>query len=131
MRAYVDECMLGTDSGRGKHFNMRWVGSMVADVYRVLCQGGIFLYPWDERDPGKPGKLRLMYEANPMSFIVEQAGGASSDGHHRILEIEPQHLHQRPGAAGLTQRVERAVATRGEFPRNRSHAMTTDIAGYR
>lgn len=118
MRAYIDECMLGTDSGRGKHFNMRWVGSMVADVYRVLCQGGIFLYPWDKRDPGKPGKLRLMYEANPMSLIVEQAGGASSDGHHRILEIEPQHLHQRCSVLlGSRNEVERAVAYhRGEFP---------------
>jgi fructose-1,6-bisphosphatase I len=111
MRDYVDECMRGSEGERGKHFNMRWVGSMVADVYRVLCQGGIFLYPWDSRDPGKPGKLRLMYEANPMSFIVEQAGGASSTGLQRILDIQPKALHERcPVALGSRHEVQRVVA---------------------
>ncbi|MCB2042620.1 MAG: fructose-bisphosphatase class I, partial [Rhodoferax sp.] len=70
---------------RGKDFNMRWIASMVADVHRILTRGGIFLYPWDKREPGKPGKLRLMYEANPMGWLVEQAGGAASTGTQRIL----------------------------------------------
>lgn len=110
MRAYIDECMRGTDSARGKHFNMRWVGSMVADVYRVLCEGGVFLYPWDRRDPALPGKLRLMFEANPMSFIVEQAGGRSSTGLRRIMEIEPAHLHERcPVVMGSRDEVERVL----------------------
>jgi fructose-1,6-bisphosphatase I len=111
MRDYIDECMRGSDSVRGKQFNMRWVGSMVADVYRVLCQGGVFLYPWDNRDPSRPGKLRLMYEANPMSFIVEQAGGKSSTALRRIMEIEPRHLHERcPVVMGSRNEVERVLA---------------------
>lgn len=111
MRRYVDECMAGTDSPRGVHFNMRWVGSMVADVYRVLSSGGIFMYPWDSKDPKKPGKLRLMYEANPMSFLIEQAGGASSTGLERIMAIRPEHLHQRcPVVLGSKHEVERVVA---------------------
>src|SRR5690606_26612516 len=79
----------------GKDFNMRWIASMVADVHRILTRGGIFIYPWDKKDPGKPGKLRLMYEANPMGFLVEQAGGAATTGRERILEIQPTGLHQR------------------------------------
>ena len=74
---------------------MRWVASMVADVHRILSRGGVFLYPWDAREPAKPGKLRLMYEANPMSFLVEQAGGAATNGHERILNIVPGKLHER------------------------------------
>ena len=92
---YVDELLAGKTGARGKDFNMRWVGSMVADVHRILCRGGIFMYPWDKREPDKPGKLRLMYEGNPMAFIVEQAGGAATDGRQRILDIEPTALHQR------------------------------------
>jgi fructose-1,6-bisphosphatase I len=80
---------------RGKDFNMRWVGSMVSDVHRILTRGGIFLYPWDSREPDKPGKLRLMYEANPMAFIVEQAGGLASTGGERIMDIVPGKLHER------------------------------------
>ncbi|MGC1442420.1 MAG: class 1 fructose-bisphosphatase, partial [Burkholderiaceae bacterium] len=80
---------------RGKNYNMRWVGSMVADVHRILSRGGIFMYPKDSRDPDKPGKLRLMYEGNPMAMLVEQAGGAATDGHGRILDIQPEQLHQR------------------------------------
>ncbi|MFZ9493337.1 MAG: fructose-bisphosphatase class I, partial [Burkholderiaceae bacterium] len=78
-----------------KDFNMRWIASMVADVHRILCRGGIFMYPWDQREPDKAGKLRLMYEANPMAFIVEQAGGMATNGQHRILDIIPQRLHER------------------------------------
>jgi fructose-1,6-bisphosphatase I len=92
---YIDECLAGADGPRGKDFNMRWVASMVADVHRILTRGGIFLYPWDKRDPGKPGKLRLMYEANPMAFLVEQAGGSATNGHQRILDIVPTKLHER------------------------------------
>ena len=74
---------------------MRWVAAMVADVHRILTRGGIFMYPRDAREPEKPGKLRLMYEANPMSFIIEQAGGISTNGHQRIMDIQPESLHER------------------------------------
>ncbi len=95
VRRYIDEVLAGSTGTRGKDFNMRWIASMVADVHRVLSRGGIFMYPKDLRDPNKPGKLRLMYEANPMSLLVEQAGGRSHDGHQQILDIEPTELHQR------------------------------------
>ncbi|MPS26776.1 class 1 fructose-bisphosphatase [Pigmentiphaga sp.] len=95
VRRYVDECLAGKTGPRGKDFNMRWIASMVADVHRILNRGGIFMYPWDAREPTKPGKLRLMYEANPMSMLVEQAGGASTNGLQRILDIEPAALHER------------------------------------
>jgi fructose-1,6-bisphosphatase I len=93
VKRYIDECLAGKDGARGKDFNMRWVASMVADVFRVLSRGGIFMYPRDAKN--KEGRLRLMYEANPMSFIVEQAGGAATDGKTRILDIQPKALHQR------------------------------------
>ena len=110
VQRYVDECLQGKDGPRGKDFNMRWVASMVADVHRILTRGGVFLYPWDKREPGKAGKLRLMYEANPMSWLVEQAGGASSSGSARILDIEPAQLHQRVSVIlGSRHEVERAV----------------------
>jgi len=95
VRRYIDECLAGKDGPRGKDFNMRWVASMVADVHRILTRGGIFMYPWDKREPDKPGKLRLMYEANPMSFLVEQAGGAATNGLERILDVSPKKLHER------------------------------------
>ncbi|ARP86152.1 class 1 fructose-bisphosphatase [Bordetella genomosp. 9] len=95
VKRYIDDCLAGKTGPRGKDFNMRWVASMVADVHRILTRGGIFMYPWDAREPSKPGKLRLMYEANPMSFIVEQAGGAAIDGKRRILDIQPSQLHER------------------------------------
>ena len=108
VRQYVDECLAGTTGVRGKDFNMRWVASMVADVHRILTRGGVFLYPWDKREPGKPGKLRLMYEANPMAWLVEQAGGAATDGRQRILDITPTQLHQRVGVVlGSRNEVER------------------------
>jgi fructose-1,6-bisphosphatase I len=94
-KRYIDECLQGSEGPRGKDFNMRWVASMVADVHRILTRGGVFMYPWDKREPGKPGKLRLMYEANPMAWLVEQAGGAATNGHQRILDIAPEQLHQR------------------------------------
>ena len=110
MRRYIDECLAGKTGPRGKDFNMRWIASMVADVHRLLVRGGVFMYPWDAREPGKPGKLRLMYEANPMSMLVEQAGGAATDGHQRILDIQPTALHQRVGVVlGSRNEVERVT----------------------
>ena len=95
VKRYIDECLQGKEGVRGKDFNMRWIASMVADVHRILTRGGIFMYPWDKREPNKPGKLRLMYEANPMSFLVEQAGGMSTNGLQRIMELQPGGLHER------------------------------------
>ncbi|WP_026182415.1 class 1 fructose-bisphosphatase [Leeia oryzae] len=92
---YVSELLAGTTGSLGKDYNMRWIASMVADVHRILTRGGIFMYPRDAREPEKAGKLRLMYEANPMSFIIEQAGGAATNGRQRILDIQPESLHQR------------------------------------
>jgi fructose-1,6-bisphosphatase I len=110
VRRYIDECLAGTEGPRGKDFNMRWVASMVADVHRILTRGGIFMYPWDQREPDKPGKLRLMYEANPMSWLVEQAGGAATNGKQRILDIQPQKLHERVSVIlGSKNEVERVT----------------------
>ena len=95
IKRYVDECLAGTEGPRKKNFNMRWIASMVADVHRILTRGGVFMYPWDKREPNKPGKLRLMYEANPMGWLIEQAGGAATNGKQRILDIKPDTLHQR------------------------------------
>ncbi|MFZ5520130.1 MAG: class 1 fructose-bisphosphatase [Pseudomonadota bacterium] len=111
VKRYIDECLAGKEGPRGKDFNMRWIASMVADVHRILTRGGIFMYPWDKREPGKPGKLRLMYEANPMAFLVEQAGGAATDGRQRILDIAPTELHQRVAVVlGSKNEVERVTA---------------------
>jgi fructose-1,6-bisphosphatase I len=111
VKRYVDECLAGKDGPRGKDFNMRWVASMVADVHRILTRGGIFLYPWDKREPDKPGKLRLMYEANPMAWLVEQAGGAATNGRERILDLQPGKLHERVSVIlGSKNEVERATA---------------------
>jgi fructose-1,6-bisphosphatase I len=110
-RRYIDECLAGKTGPRGKDFNMRWVGSMVSDVHRILTRGGVFLYPWDQREPEKPGKLRLMYEANPMAFIIEQAGGLATNGHERILDIVPTKLHERVAVVlGSKNEVDRVTA---------------------
>ncbi len=95
VKRYIDECLQGEEGPRGKNFNMRWIASMVADVHRIMTRGGVFMYPWDKREPHKPGKLRLMYEANPMSWLIEQAGGAATNGRQRILEVQPTQLHER------------------------------------
>ena len=95
VKRYIAELQDGKTSVRGKDFNMRWVACMVGDIHRILCRRGIFLYPYDTKDPQKAGRLRLMYEANPMSMLMEQAGGASTTGRVRILEIQPTELHQR------------------------------------
>ena len=109
VRRYIDECLAGKEGPRGKDFNMRWVASMVADVHRILSRGGIFMYPWDKREPDKPGKLRLLYEANPMAFLVEQAGGMATNGQRRILDLQPTKLHERVsvilGSKNEVQRV--------------------------
>jgi fructose-1,6-bisphosphatase I len=111
VKRYVDECLIGKEGPRGKDFNMRWVASMVADVHRILTRGGIFMYPWDKREPEKPGKLRLMYEANPMGWLVEQAGGAATNGKQRILDIQPGKLHERVSVIlGSKNEVERVTA---------------------
>ena len=108
---YIAECLAGKDGPRGKDFNMRWVASMVADVHRILTRGGVFMYPWDKREPQKPGKLRLMYEANPMSWLVEQAGGMATNGRDRILDIQPTQLHERVSVfLGSKNEVERVTA---------------------
>ena len=110
VRRYIDECLQGKDGPRGKDFNMRWIASMVADVHRILTRGGIFMYPWDKREPDKPGKLRLMYEANPMGWLVEQAGGAATNGKQRILDIQPHKLHERVSVIlGSKNEVERVT----------------------
>ena len=110
VQRYVAELLEGSTGPRGKDFNMRWIASMVADVHRIMSRGGIFMYPWDKREPNKPGKLRLMYEANPMSFLVEQAGGAATNGHQRILEIVPDKLHERVSVIlGSKEEVERVT----------------------
>ncbi len=111
MKRYIDECLAGKAGPRGKDFNMRWIASMVADVHRILTRGGVFMYPWDQREPDKAGKLRLMYEANPMSFLVEQAGGAATNTQQRMLDVTPDKLHQRVSVVlGSKNEVERVTA---------------------
>ncbi|MFM8332342.1 MAG: class 1 fructose-bisphosphatase [Candidatus Methylumidiphilus sp.] len=110
VRRYVEECVQGKEGPRGKDFNMRWIASMVAEVYRILTRGGVFMYPYDSKNPAMAGRLRLLYEANPMGFIVEQAGGACSTGRQRILDIQPYDIHQRvPVILGSKNEVERLV----------------------
>jgi len=111
VKRYIDECLQGKEGPRGKDFNMRWIASMVADVHRILSRGGVFMYPWDQREPNKPGKLRLMYEANPMGWLVEQAGGAATNGKQRILDIQPTQLHERVSVVlGSKNEVERLTS---------------------
>jgi len=110
MRRYIEELLAGSTGPRGVDFNMRWVASMVADVHRILTRGGIFIYPRDLKDAAKPGKLRLMYEANPMALIVEQAGGMATTGLERILDVVPTSLHQRvPVFLGSRNEIERVT----------------------
>ncbi|WP_421683405.1 class 1 fructose-bisphosphatase [Stutzerimonas urumqiensis] len=111
VKRYVEELLAGETGPLEKNYNMRWIASMVADVHRILTRGGIFMYPRDAREPSKPGKLRLMYEANPMSMLIEQAGGAATNGTQRIMEIQPQSLHERVAVfLGSKQEVERVTA---------------------
>ncbi len=108
VKRYVDECLAGRTGPRGKDFNTRWIASMVAEAHRILMRGGVFLYPRDTKDPKKPGRLRLLYEANPIGFIMEQAGGRASTGRVPMLEVKPTELHQRIGLVfGSKNEVER------------------------
>jgi fructose-1,6-bisphosphatase len=111
VRRYVAECVQGRSGPRGADFNMRWIASLVAEVHRILVRGGLFMYPRDTREASKPGRLRLLYEANPMALLVEQAGGAASTGRERLLDLEPASLHQRVpvilGSRDEVQRIER------------------------
>lgn len=108
---YIAELLAGTEGPRGKDYNMRWVAAMVGDIHRVLTRGGIFMYPFDKRNPQMPGKLRLLYEANPMAFLMEQAGGVASTGQGRIMEVMPEEIHQRvPVIIGSKEEVEHCVA---------------------
>ena len=117
VKRYIDECLAGKTGPRGKDFNMRWVASMVADVHRILTRGGIFMYPWDQREPTKPGKLRLMYEANPMAFLVEQAGGMATNGSARIMDLAPSQLHERTAVfLGSKNEVQRVTDYHRETP---------------
>jgi fructose-1,6-bisphosphatase I len=110
VRRYVEECLAGVSGTRDKDFNMRWIASMVADVHRVLSRGGVFMYPWDKREPNTPGKLRLMYDVNPMSFLVEQAGGASTNGTDLIMDLQPMDLHERVSVMlGSKEEIDRIV----------------------
>jgi fructose-1,6-bisphosphatase len=118
VKRYVEECLAGKTGVRGKDFNMRWIASLVAEVHRILMRGGLFMYPKDTRDPGKPGRLRLLYEANPMAMLIEEAGGAASTGRGRILEVAPSSLHQRvPVILGSRNEVERLARYHAEFDR--------------
>ncbi len=108
VKRYVDECLAGASGPRGKDFNMRWIASLVAEAHRILMRGGVFMYPRDTRDPSKPGRLRLLYEANPIGFLIEQAGGRASTGHLPVLAVRPTALHQRIGLVfGSREEVER------------------------
>ena len=119
IQQYISECQAGTTGVRGKDFNMRWIASMVADVHRILMRGGVYLYPKDNKLPLKAGRLRLLYELNPMSWIVEQAGGKSSTGRERVLEIAPTDIHQRaPIIIGSKNEVERLVQYHQAFDKS-------------
>ena len=111
MQNYVNDLVTGKDGPRAKNFNMRWVAAMVGDVHRILCRGGIFIYPWDKKDPNKPGKLRLMYEANPMGMLLEQAGGKAFTHTDRILDIQPEGIHQRVAVVlGAANEVDKCLS---------------------
>lgn len=114
VQQYIGELLAGETGARGKNYNMRWVASMVAEVHRILMRGGVFLYPKDQRDPSKAGKLRLMYEANPLGLVVEQAGGKITNARKNMLEIQPTGLHQRVAVVlGSAEEVERVRELHG------------------
>ena len=113
---YIQECQAGTTGVRDKDFNMRWIASMVSDVHRIMMRGGVYLYPKDNKMPVKAGRLRLLYELNPMSMVIEQAGGAASTGRGRVLELQPSNIHQRaPIIIGSINEVERIESYHRDF----------------
>ncbi|MBU0604078.1 MAG: class 1 fructose-bisphosphatase [Gammaproteobacteria bacterium] len=114
---YVDECLAGRSGPRGADFNMRWIASLVAETHRILMRGGVFMYPKDSKDPSKPGRLRLLYEASPIAFLIEQAGGMASTGRARLMDVQPEALHQRIGFVfGSREEVARIEAYHREPP---------------
>ena len=128
IQRYVAECKAGKTGPRERDFNTRWIASMVADVHRILMRGGIFMYPKDTKDPSKPGRLRLMYEANPIGMIIEQAGGAASTGRGRILEVQPSSLHQRvPVMLGSKNEIERLERYHAEYDRGEDKAFESPL----
>jgi fructose-1,6-bisphosphatase I/sedoheptulose-1,7-bisphosphatase len=117
VKRYVDECLAGQTGPRGDDFNMRWIASLVAETHRILMRGGVFLYPRDRKDPARAGRLRLLYEANPISLLIEQAGGAASTGRTRLMDVRPESLHQRIGFVfGSRTEVERVEEYHREEP---------------
>jgi fructose-1,6-bisphosphatase I len=132
VRRYVEECIEGVGGPRGVDFNMRWIASMVADIYRILIRGGLYMYPSEPKDPTRRGRLRLMYEANPMAMIVEQAGGAASTGRERILELTPEAIHQRvPVILGSREEVERLVSYHAEHDKGIEPVFKTPLFNVR
>ena len=128
VQRYVDECKAGKTGPRGKDFNTRWIASMVADVHRILMRGGVFMYPRDTKQPLRPGRLRLLYEANPMAMVVEQAGGRASTGRERILSITPNDIHQRvPVVLGSTEEVDQVQRYHEAFDRGEDRAYTSPL----
>ena len=127
VQRYIDECLAGTSGPREKDFNMRWVASLVAEAHRILTRGGVFLYPRDSKDPAKEGRLRLLYEANPIAFLVERAGGRATTGRERVLEVKPTQLHQRIGfvfgSREEVERIERYHAEHGGDPEEQSNPL--------
>jgi fructose-1,6-bisphosphatase I/sedoheptulose-1,7-bisphosphatase len=119
VKRYVDECLAGQTGPRGSDFNMRWIASLVAETHRILMRGGVFMYPRDSKDPAKNGRLRLLYEANPISMLVEQAGGLASTGRRRVMEVQPDGLHQRIGFIfGSSEEVSRIEGYHLEEPQD-------------
>ena len=132
VKRYVSECLAGQPGTRAKDFNMRWIASLVAETFRILTRGGIFMYPKDSKDPGKSGRLRLMYEANPIAFIIEQAGGLASTGREAIQQVRPTDLHQRvPFIFGSKKEVERVVRYHDEFDKGTDKAFSSPLFGER
>ena len=119
VKRYVDECLAGQTGPRGADFNMRWIASLVAETHRILMRGGVFMYPRDTKDPSKQGRLRLLYEANPISFLIEQAGGLASTGRKRLMEVQPDSIHQRIGFVfGSMEEVRRIEGYPAEEPKD-------------
>ncbi len=132
IQRYVAECKAGKTDIRGRDFNMRWIASMVADVHRILMRGGVFMYPRDTKDVSKPGRLRLMYEANPMSFVIEQAKGLASTGRKRIMEVTPENIHQRiPVVVGSRNEVERIEKYHHEYDTGADQKYSSPLFGDR
>jgi fructose-1,6-bisphosphatase I / sedoheptulose-1,7-bisphosphatase len=125
---YVTECQAGKSGIRGRDFNMRWIASLVAELHRILMRGGVFMYPKDTKDKSKPGRLRLLYEANPVSLLVEQAGGRATTGNRRVMEVKPETLHQRvPLIMGSRNEVERIERYHGDYASGTDRPYTSPL----